>query len=66
VTGGAVDPEARAVFDPAGEKVTYHQDLWPRFIFAAIAVFLLDLFIRRVRLFDRKKTARPRVARAVA
>jgi hypothetical protein len=58
-TGGALDPEARAVFDPAGEKVTYHQDLWPRFIVAAIAVFLLDLLVRRVRMFDRKKTARP-------
>jgi Mg-chelatase subunit ChlD len=67
-TGGAIDPEVRLVFDPAGEKVTYHQDLWPRFIFAAIAVFLLDLLVRRVRMFDRKKTARPSasVARAAA
>jgi hypothetical protein len=26
---------------------------------AAIALFLLDLLVRRVRMFDRKKTARP-------
>jgi hypothetical protein len=54
-TGGSVDPPTvAAVFDPAGEKVTYHEELWPRFVYAAIAVFLLDLLVRRVRLFDRK------------
>jgi Ca-activated chloride channel homolog len=54
-TGGAMDPaNVQVIFDAAGEKVTYHEELWPRFIYAAIAVFLLDLFVRRVRLFDRK------------
>jgi Ca-activated chloride channel homolog len=54
-TGGAVDPPTvAAIFDPAGEKVTFHEELWPKFIFAAIGVFLLDLLMRRVRLFDRK------------
>jgi uncharacterized protein YegL len=58
-TGGSVDPaSAAAIFDPAGEKVTYHEELWSRFIYAAIAVFLLDLLLRRVRLFDRKFVAR--------
>jgi hypothetical protein len=62
-TGGVMDPPTvAAVFDPAGEKVTFHEELWPWFIYAAIAVFLLDLFVRRVRLFDRKfvpKRGRP-------
>lgn len=54
-TGGSLDPPTvAAVFDPAGEKVTYHEELWSRFIFAAIVVFLLDLLVRRVRIFDRK------------
>jgi Ca-activated chloride channel homolog len=54
-TGGVVDPPTvAAVFDPAGEKVTFHEELWQRFIYAAIAVFLLDLLVRRVRFFDRK------------
>ncbi|KYF67927.1 VWA domain-containing protein [Sorangium cellulosum] len=58
-TGGAVDPDGvAAIFDPAGEKVTFHEELWPRFIYAAMAVFLLDLLVRRVRLFDRKFVAR--------
>jgi hypothetical protein len=54
-----MDPDAKAVFDPAGETIRYHQDLWSRFIGAALAVYLLDLLIRRVRIFDRKKTAKP-------
>lgn len=53
-TSGKVDPPIAAVFDPAGESITYHEDLWPKAIMAAMAVFLLDLFVRRVRLFDRK------------
>ena len=57
VTGGKLDPDARTVFDPAGESVSYHEDLWPRFIFAAIVAFLFDLLVRRVRIFDRKRTA---------
>jgi len=64
VTGGAMSPQAKAVFDPGGETIRYHQDLWPRFILAAVAVFVADLLVRRVRIFDRKKTARPASARA--
>ncbi len=60
-TGGGLDPAAAAVFDPAGEVIRMHQDLWPRFVGAALALFLLDLLVRRVRLFDRKRTARPSV-----
>ncbi len=64
LTGGRMDPDAKTVFDPAGESIAYHEDLWPRFISAAIVVFLLDLIMRRVRMFDRKKTVRPSLARA--
>jgi Ca-activated chloride channel homolog len=63
MTGGRVNPEPREPLDPAGESVSFHEDLWPRFIFAAIVVFLLDLLVRRVRMFDRKKTARPAVGK---
>jgi Ca-activated chloride channel family protein len=52
--GGKVDPDAKAVFDAAGEKIVHYRELWPRFVLLAIAVFLLDLLVRRVRLFDRK------------
>jgi uncharacterized protein YegL len=54
ITSGKVDPASALLFDPSGENITYHQDLWPKAIFASIAFFVLDLFLRRVRLFDRK------------
>jgi Ca-activated chloride channel family protein len=65
-TGGGVDPAPAAVFDPAGEVIRYHQDLWPRFVAAAILIFLLDLLMRRVRIFDRKRTAKPTAKRVGA
>src|SRR5262249_38340176 len=40
VTGGKMDPQVKEVFDPAGESIKYHQDLWSRFIGAAIAIYL--------------------------
>jgi Ca-activated chloride channel homolog len=52
--GGSLDPEPAKVFDAQGEKIIYYRPLWSRFVLAAIVVFLLDLLIRRVRLFDRK------------
>jgi hypothetical protein len=61
VTGGRMDPDTKTVFDPAGETIRYHQDLWSRFIGAALALYLIDLLIRRVRIFDRKKTAKPTI-----
>ena len=66
VTGGRMDPKPNEIFDPAGESIRYHQDLWSRFIGAALAVYLLDLLIRRVRIFDRKKTAKPSIGRTPA
>jgi hypothetical protein len=55
--GGSLDPSPARLFDPAGEAIRYHEDLWPRFVGAAIVLFLLDLLVRRVRLFDGKRTA---------
>ena len=63
-TGGSLNPAPSLVFDPAGEVIRYHEDLWPRFVGVAIGLFLLDLLVRRVRIFDRKKAARPTARRA--
>jgi Ca-activated chloride channel homolog len=52
--GGTVDPQPSKVFDPAGQKIVSYRPLWNRFVLAALAMFLLDLLVRRVRLFDRK------------
>jgi len=52
--GGSIDPQPKSLWDPGNEKIVYYEDLWDRFILAAIVAFLLDLLVRRVRLFDRK------------
>jgi len=50
------------LFDPARQVVTYQEPLWQRFILVAIVCFLLDLLMRRVRLFDRQFQRRARRA----
>jgi Mg-chelatase subunit ChlD len=52
-TGGVVDPAPRAVFDARGETLRHPKALWSRPLVAALGVLLLDLLLRRVRLFDR-------------
>lgn len=56
--GGSLDPAPALLFDPAGEKIVHHAELYSRFILASLAVFLLDLLVRRVRLFDRKRVVK--------
>ncbi|MGD0678065.1 MAG: VWA domain-containing protein [Polyangiaceae bacterium] len=63
-TGGSVDPPPAEVFDPAGEVVRYHEDLWPSFVLTAIILMLLDLLVRRVRWGDRQSTTKPPPKRA--
>ncbi len=57
-TGGAVDPSPRAVWDPRGESVRHARPLWAWPVGAAVAMLLVDLLLRRVRLFDRQFRAR--------
>jgi len=46
----------RALTDPGqlfaagGERVTAHRELWPHLVLAALALFLVDILLRRVRL----------------
>lgn len=57
-TGGVMSPTSIGeIFDPAGQSITYHEDLWSRFVLLAIVLFVLDLLLRRLRLFDRKFVA---------
>ncbi len=54
-TRGVFDPEDQSVaFSPDGEKISFHEELWSRFVMLAIGIFLMDLLLRRVRIFDRK------------
>ena len=48
-TGGRVSPTPEQLFDPAGERVTYHRELWPFCLWLAALLLLLDVAARRVR-----------------
>ena len=53
LTGGDREPTPARLFDPRGEKVRHNEPLWPPLLYAALGLFVLDLLLRRVRLFDR-------------
>ena len=53
LTGGSVDPAPAEVFDAHDETIRAHEELWPWLLYLALGLFLLDLLLRRVRLFDR-------------
>lgn len=54
ITGGSAEPTPEEIFDAHGEKITHHEELWPKLLFVALALFVIDLLLRRVRIFDRK------------
>ena len=51
VSGGSDQAKPAQIWDAAGEKVSYTQDLWPYVLIAVAILFLLDLYAKRVRLF---------------
>jgi uncharacterized membrane protein len=51
ITEGKNRPAAVDVYDRAGQHVTFVKDLWPFILIGVIAAFVLDVFLRRVRLF---------------
>ncbi|RMH40268.1 MAG: VWA domain-containing protein [Deltaproteobacteria bacterium] len=57
VTGGTASPAPAALFDPRGESIPYTRDLWPWFLLAAAGLALVDLYLKRVRLFGYRPVA---------
>jgi Ca-activated chloride channel homolog len=51
VSGGFLDPTVKRLFDPGKDKIRFNKDLWPWFVYVIIGLFLIDLFLRRVRIF---------------
>jgi Ca-activated chloride channel homolog len=51
VSGGHDQAKPAELWDPAGEETPYTQDLWPYVLIGVVALFLLDLYAKRVRLF---------------
>ncbi|MDB4931154.1 MAG: hypothetical protein JWM10_3638 [Myxococcaceae bacterium] len=52
-TGGATDPPPRAMFDANGQSLRHRAPVWRYPVMLAIGVLLVDLMLRRVRIFDR-------------
>jgi Ca-activated chloride channel family protein len=50
LTHGRALGATRELFAPAGEHVTAQQELWQQLVLAGLALFMLDLLLRRVRL----------------
>ena len=51
VTGGMGQAEPKKVYDPGKETIPYTQDLWPWVLLAVVAAMILDIFLKRVRIF---------------
>lgn len=64
ITGGTTNPAPAAVWDPGDELTEYRDELWPWALFATLAILILDLLLRRVRLFGRKPVRWSAVARS--
>jgi Ca-activated chloride channel family protein len=51
-TGGVYQPQGPEIFDPRGETVNVHTRLWPVFALLALVLYMADVLLRRLRLFE--------------
>ena len=51
-TGGQFDPDASTVARATGETVTHPTPLWPYLAALGLVLFLTDILLRRLRLFE--------------
>lgn len=51
IASGETNPTVETLFDPMGEEVKYRRELWPYFLIVALGLLLLDLALRRIRLW---------------
>jgi uncharacterized protein YegL len=54
LTGGHANPSASTIWKPGRNRPQTHEETWPGFVAAALGLFLLDLLVRRVSIFDKK------------
>lgn len=48
---GEINPTIQRLYDPEGEKVKRKAELWPWFLFIALAIFVLEILTRRLRFY---------------
>jgi len=51
-TGGKFQPGPQDIFDTSGETVIRPVPLWPYLVAVALALYICDVFLRRVKLFE--------------
>jgi hypothetical protein len=51
-TGGVYQPAGPEIFDTHGETVDVHTRLWPPLGAFALVLYIGDVFLRRLRLFE--------------
>ena len=56
-TGGRYEPDAAALRPGADDRSTVPTRLWPMLLVLALAAYLIDLLLRRVRIFEREEFA---------
>ncbi len=52
-TGGSFQPNATEIFNTRGETTALPTPLWPHLAATALVLFVVDVLLRRLRLFDR-------------
>lgn len=61
LTGGVPEPTPAMLWDPLEQRTESRQEWWPRVLLFALGIFLLDLLLRRIRLFGRRVVSWDRV-----
>jgi hypothetical protein len=51
-TGGKFQPEPGEIFNPNGESREYPTPLWPWLAATVLGLFIIDILLRRLRLFE--------------
>jgi uncharacterized membrane protein len=57
-TGGVFQPDASAIFDPNGETTEFPLLLWRWLAGLVLVLYVVDILLRRVRLFETEKGTR--------
>jgi uncharacterized membrane protein len=55
-SGGAFEPQGNEIFAPNGESTEYPLSLWPWLSAAVLLLYIADILLRRVRLFEEQPT----------
>ncbi|MFH0901718.1 MAG: VWA domain-containing protein [Pseudomonadota bacterium] len=55
ITGGLAEPSPEALFAQHKKPIRYHRPIWPFHLLAASALLVLDVFLRRIRLFGYRR-----------